>query len=95
MQMGTMGTEGIVRTCMRMMGGEQRWTKSRPLDLKPSIEPADIFHGDGELKPVGESDGILDPCVKERTLFTLVHRGRVMGKSTGIHGWLRTRGVGD
>ena len=46
--------------------------ETRPLDLESSIEPADIFHGHGELKPVGKSDGVLDPCMEGRTLLTLV-----------------------
>ena len=69
--------------------------KSRPLDLKPGIKPMNIFHGNWKLKPMGESDGVLDPCVKGRSLFTLVHQGGAMGEGMGIHGQLRTEGVGD
>ena len=70
-------------------------SKSRPLDLKPSIKPVDILHSDGKPKPMDESNNVLDPCMKGRTFFTLVHQGRAMGKGTGIHRQLRTGGIGD
>ena len=69
--------------------------ESRPLDLKSSVKPTDIFRGHGELKPMGESNGILDLCKEGRTLLTLVCQGRVMGEGTWIHWWLRTGGIGD
>ena len=80
----------------RVRGGREAdgsGQKTRPLDLKTSIESADIFHGYGKLEPVGKSDGVLDPCVEGRTLLTLVSRGGAMGKGARVDGRLRAGGI--